>query len=299
MAITLNNITNTVQDVERMTRLSKTSGGRKLLKNITRSLLLQSVDKTSYKSPPHRIEKFKQAFSDLQRPNRFEVLFNTEKDLDLFGEEGVSFNITSKSFLTPLIKSMSIPSIVTNSMSFKRCGKTINIPLNQDVADQLDLILYQDIDNNTYSNIMTLMNTKGSDYHARFSEENSNVTLSFIYLVNINTNSVDDYPVIDQALDFLGIDFFDKYYNSADKKYLKKSLSKNVETKILELKFNNVYISSLKTSDGDMERIDNYSDITMSLKYSGMDLFSWNWKEIGEDGEATYQNSKLKDGYKV
>lgn len=280
----LEDIKGKLQQIDEFRDLNKTPEGKILLENITSNYLSRLIDFTAIESKELPIEDFTSKFSDLVRPNKFSVRFNVENTF-------FPYDLT----IDPFVKAITVPTITTNEMNFKRAGKTINIPLNQDVPDILDLTFYQDIDNKVLSGIFSVMNFNESGYHPMFNSQ-STASLSFLYNINMNYNSDIGFNPIQAGLDFFGIDILGKYYNNGDEKFIKNNLTKTIKDKILEIKFNNVYVKDFSGFDFDTERIDTFAELKLQLRFNGVSVYLWDLPTIEGTGQgngniANYNNT--------
>jgi len=281
MAIQLTDITNKVNDVERLRELNKTRAGRVLLKNITSSYLSRLIDFTAVQHGDLAIDKFSSNFLDLVRPNKFYVKFAMDNS------EGFNF----ETMIDPFVKSITAPNIVTNKMVFKHAGKTVKIPYNQDVPDSLDLTLYRDIDNKSLLSIFYYMNFNVNGFHPQFVNNDYNASISLIYKVNMNYNASLSGNFVRSALNFFDIDILNGYKNTGKKEPIKPILTKNIDDKIIEIKFNNVFVSNFGGFTPDAERIDTFSETILSLDFNGVDFYIWDLTQLNDQNKATERNS--------
>lgn len=254
---TLNDIQNKADEVKRANELSKTKGGKEVLKNIVRANLLRLIDRTTMPSSDAALNLFSTKFDDIVRPNKFEIEF---------GLDGVGLN----HHITYLCKSFTIPAMIMNKLEFKRCGKTIKKPINIDMTDSLELVFYQDINNIVLKSIIQLLNVNQYQYHNQFIDTTPYV--SFKYNINMNYDEGGSLGILNTVANFFDIDFLNGYENAGRKKHIEKQLTKNTNDKIFEFKFNNVFINNFSGMDFDMEKIDTFGELRLSLDYTGTEL---------------------------
>jgi len=273
MELSLNSINSVSDQIGHMNELSKTKGGREVLKNVTKAQFLRLWDRTKLSKDLSIMDEFSAKFNDIVRPNKFEIDFTLNQKID--NKEEVNL-IGQKDFpCTYLIKSFNVPAIKTNKISFKRCGKTINIPLNMTMDDApVELTFYQDANNAVLMNLFTLLNTNEYQYNNQFIE--TDVSLSLRYEVNFNYGNGSSSNLLKKLANFFGIGFFNTYEDSGDKsKHIEKILTNNYNNKIFEFKFNKIFISNIDGFEWDMEKIDTYAEIRVSVDFNGFSFDVW------------------------
>jgi len=251
--------------IQREKELSKTEGGRTLLKNINRAYLSRLIDTTQIAyNPKSVIGNFASHFTDIVRPNKFIIRFTYE---DMEWSDDFALEI--------LTKTVTAPSITTNKMTFKRAGKTVKIPLNQDVADNIELAFYQDVDNKVLNDIVYLINNQNE---AGYHDKSKIINLSIYYMISINKSEGFTSSLTDLALDFFDINL--GYRNSGNNEPQILNGSLNTTDKIVELKYKNIFIDNISgIGDMDNERVDTYSEAKMSLGFNGVSMSMWDWNK--------------------
>jgi len=251
--------------IQREKELSKTEGGRTLLKNINRAYLSRLIDTTQIAyNPKSVIDNFASHFTDIVRPNKFIIRFTYE---DMEWSDDFALEI--------LTKTVTAPSITTNKMTFKRAGKTVKIPLNQDVADNIELAFYQDVDNKVLNDIVYLINNQNE---AGYHDKSKIINLSIYYMISINKSEGFTSSLTDLALDFFDINL--GYRNSGNNEPQILNGSLNTTDKIVELKYKNIFIDNISgIGDMDNERVDTYSEAKMSLGFNGVSMSMWDWNK--------------------
>lgn len=285
-----NQLKNAASEIERANELSKTAGGREVLKNIAWANLLRLIDRTQITNKTALINNFKNKFKDLVRPNKFYLEFGLDQKI-----EGKAQKSLLNFHATYLAKSVTIPSIKTNKMTFKRCGKTINIPLNTTMDDApIEMTFYQDVNNTVLKNLFTLMNTNEFQYHNQFVETSAYISLQ--YVLDMSYSEGSDYTTIEKIADFVGIGFLNTFEDSGSREQLDKLLPKRYFDKILEFRFNNVFISDMSGFEWDMEKIDTFAEVRASFDFTGFEFKVWDMdKEFAKAEPSKIPDSTLED----
>jgi len=270
--MTLNDIKTTVDFTKRSKELAKTPGGQTLLKNITRNYLSRVIDTTEIYDAKSKVSDFGASFTDIVRPNKFSIMFGFES------YDGETKDIS----MEHMIKTVTAPAITTNKMTFKRAGKTIKIPLNQDVADNLELSFYQDVDNRVLNQIVSIINNQNEfGYHNQFNSEFKNISMSIRYHIKMNVGSSLTTSVTDLALNFFDIEL--GYKNSGNNEPRDLVGRSTIHDKIIDIRFNKLFIDNMSgLGDMDMERIDTYSEVKLSIGFNGVEMRMWDLKDLQE-----------------
>jgi hypothetical protein len=275
MSFEYSDINSSVDFVKRSKELSQTERGRILLKNITKGYLSRLIDFTKVSNTKQKLSEFTKLFTDIVRPNKFGVMINFENN---------SGDIITSS-INEFVKSITAPTINTNKMVFKRAGKTIKIPLNQDVPDNLDLSFYQDIDNTVINELVNnINNINDVGYHSK----EIKISLSFVYKIALNKNPSMNVGVLNTALNFFNIDAFNGYKNTGHGEPAKKvGIEKPIENKIVEIRYDNIFIDSMSGFEGDQERVDTYSEIKIGLGFNGVKMLMWDLSKMNAGEPVT------------
>ncbi len=287
---TFNQLKSAANEIERANELSKTPGGREVLKNIAKANLLRLFDRTQIYDQKAKLDVFRNKFKDIVRPNRFEIEFGLDQKVEGKAQKSL-INFHS----TYLCKSLTIPSIKTNKMEFKRAGKTIKIPLNTTMDDSpIDITFYHDANNVVLGNLFTLLNTNQYQYHNQFIE--TSAYLSLQYVVSMRYGEGSDYGLLDKAADFFDIGLFNSFEDSGSTKQLEALLPKHYNDKILEFKFNNIFFSEVNGFEWDMEKIDTFGEIRCQIDFTGFEFNIWDMnKKYSDDFPSKLPNSTLLD----
>jgi len=276
--IDLSTINATLSQAEYLRSLKKTKEGRLILKNITSNYLARAFDFTQINSVDMKLKDFTSKFHDLTRPNKFSLYFNID-----YSDHDFQVN------LSPFVKAITVPPIITNKMEFKRGGKTIKKALNQDITESLELRFYQDLDNKVLSSILELFNLNASNYHNGFTDDQGkpiDVYLSLMYDANVNYSPSTSTSAVDLAADFFDINLLGGYKNVGKKKWIDKVLTKNIEAQYIIFEFKNIFVSSTSGFDLDNERINTFSEIICSLDFNGTSLFEYNIFDDSDAGQS-------------
>jgi len=265
--------------LERNNQLSKTENGRVLLRNIDQAYLSRMIDFTEVIDSGSKINSFGKSFTDLVRPNKFIIRLGYEN----YGSD----NSNTFFVLNDFVKTITAPTINTNKIVFKRGGKTIKLPLNQDVADNLELSFYQDIDGKSINDIMYLLNNQNeAGYHNRFNDDTKRISLTMFYMIKIAVPSdkVDVKSITDTALQFFDINL--GYKNTGFNEPRDTTNKITFRDKIIEIRFNNIFNDGISGFEGDYERIDTYSELKVSLGFNGVEMKIWDYQN---DEKETYE----------
>lgn len=271
--ITLNDIKNKASEIKRANELSKTPGGKEILKNIAKSNLLRLIDRTRMSSSKAALDSFSKLWlKDIVRPNRFTVEFGLKNK----NQTLVNFSAAH------LVKSFNIPEMKKNKIEAKRCGKTIKIPLNVDMSDPIELTFYQDSNNRVLHNLTTLFNLNEFQYDNQIiQKKDMYFYVKFIYAINMNYSPNNSgRGLVQGALDFFDIDLFNTYENFGKKKHIEKVLTENVNDKIIEFEFKNISVNSIGGLEFDMEKLETYNEVRVSIDYNGVKFKTWAVEDI-------------------
>jgi len=277
-------IQNKLSDAPRLIELSKTNEGKKLLAQITASEIGRFIDKSSIEKVTSQAKYWRSNFTDIVRPNRFSAIMTAG---------GEFFD------LTEFIKSITLPISERNMLVFKRCGKTIKMPLNIDNPNAMNLTFYQDLDNKVLSDLLFLINTYNYDF-VNYNDVDNRATyganLTVFYPVNMITDpknlTTDFWNKLGADAIHAGIEFGARsLVGNTNFELLDKVLSQdnlqntgNYETVAkyfnnigvfklsIEVTYKNIFIENFQDITFDMERMNTYQELNISMQYQDMEI---------------------------
>lgn len=280
--IDFSQIQNKLADTPRLLELAKTREGQRLIKQIVASEASKLIDNTRIGDVNSFVKNWRQLFTDITRPNKFKAVIN-------YGSE--TFD------LSYFVKSITIPSVERNSIVFKRCGKTIKLPLNFDTPNTMNMMLYQDIDNKVYSDILFILNNTDYDYIGYNDVNNraeSGIDVAILYpvsmQVDLKTATNDFWNKLQNYVINTGIEFAGRAIaGNTNFEVLQRALSSdglqntgNLETTAkyfnnpnffnftFKVLYKNVFLDSVDEQSYDMEKQNTYQEFGLRLHYQDL-----------------------------
>lgn len=277
--IDLSYIQSKASDLQRINELGKTTEGQRLIKQIIASEVSRFINTSEIGDVNNITKQWRSNFTDIVRPNRFSTVITA-------GENFYD--------LTEFIKSISLPAIQRNMLTFKRAGKTIKIPLNMDSPNSISLTLYQDVDNTVLNDLMYMINSYNYDF-VNYNDVENRATygsdLAILYPVKMQVDPKDlttDFwnklgaDILQTGLEF-GISKIagntnlqvlnlalsrDNIQNTGNKettaKYFNNPSFLNFTFKVI---YKNIFIENLNEQTYDMERLNTYQELSATIHF--------------------------------
>lgn len=290
-------IQNKLIDSDRYNELSKTKEGRKLLLQITSAEIGKFVDNTNIDASDSVAKRWRKNFTDIVRPNKFVTRFTIG---------------SNRLEMTPLLKTVTLPIAQRNLLTFKRCGKTIKLPLNLDNPNSISLTFYHDIDGKVLRNILYTLqqyNYAFADYNDQDSQDQKRFDFSLAYVLSFNhglKNAETGYvkkfvkDAVASGIEMLGNEVLGSTnFDILNRALLSKNLTNtgNFETvaKVFDYvddyklmftcTYKNCFLENISDLTFDMERINTYQEVSLQLQYKEFEIevYDWNLKEEGQD----------------
>jgi hypothetical protein len=303
----LSYIQNKAADAERISDLSKTPEGRNLIKQITAAEVGRLLNLTSIDDASSMMQSWRKNFTDLVRPNKFTSWFS-------FGNETLN--------LSRMVKSINLPIGERSILNFKRCGKSIKLPLVMDNPNSLSMTFYQDIDNKVFEEIIFLINNYTYDFVNYNDVDNRTINfpkLEVGYIVKMHTELKASDGFLKQFAQDLSKSAFSKvggeFLGNTNYDLLNKIFMSGNETNVdqanqakyfenidvfkylFSFEYSNIFVEKANDLSFDMEKMNMYQELTLNLQYQDLNIniYDFNLKDTETSVGEVINNSDFKE----